>query len=129
MTTQTACPRHPHLAITTIEGKGRGVFTTASIPAGTLLETSPVLRLSLKDAKTVEPTHVEDYVFKWDEEGFSTALVLGITSLVNHSETPSADFDLNKTDHTVTLRAMRDLVAGEEITIDYGIALWFEAKE
>lgn len=129
MSTSLACPRHPHLVVATTEGKGRSVLATAAIAAGEVLETSPVLRLSNRDAEIIQPTQVEDYVFHWDEEGFSTAIVMGITSLVNHSSVPNAAFRVNKTDHTATLLAKRDIAADEEITIDYGVALWFDAKE
>lgn len=129
MSAHLACTRHADLAIATTEGKGRSVFATAAIAHDTVLEISPALRFSEEDAKRIEATGIEDYVFKWEEDGFSTAVVFGMTSLVNHSANPNATFSLNITDHTATLRAKRGIAAGEEITMDYGVSLWFEAKE
>ena len=49
--------------------------------------------------------------------------------LYNHHAKPNAyltyDFELK----TISLVAGRDIVAGEEITFDYDVELWFEEHE
>ena len=49
-------------------------------------------------------------------------------SLLNHSSTPNADFETDIPNRTIRCFALADIAAGAEITIDYGIPLWFEAR-
>jgi SET domain-containing protein len=44
----------------------------------------------------------------------------------NHSDTPNASFTRDFDALTMTFTALRDIEVGEEITIDYGIPLWWE---
>ena len=43
----------------------------------------------------------------------------------NHSDTPNARFTRNVKALSMTFTALRDIKAGEEITIDYGIPVWW----
>lgn len=130
-----SCPRHPHLALIDTAGKGRGVIATAPIAADELLEVVPVIPLTIADAERILPTHIENYVFKWeesDETGLplhSTAVALGFISLLNHSATPNANFTCDMVQRIIRLRSARAIAANEEITIDYACDLWFEVKE
>ena len=45
--------------------KGRGVFTSKNIAAGTIIETSPVIDLSVKERKQIEGTKLYHYIFEW----------------------------------------------------------------
>jgi SET domain-containing protein len=45
---------------------------------------------------------------------------MGIGSLLNHSETPNAEYVLNEQDATLTFTALKPMAEGEQITIDYG---------
>jgi SET domain-containing protein len=51
--------------------------------------------------------------------------VLGYTSLVNHSAAPNCTFIRHFDELALDLVASRDIAAGEEITFDYGMTLWF----
>jgi SET domain-containing protein len=51
--------------------------------------------------------------------------VLGFTSLVNHSDSPNCDFIRYIEALALDLIAIRHIPAGEELTIDYGLTLWF----
>jgi hypothetical protein len=114
--------------------RGRGVVAEADIAAGTLIERSPVLVIPPGDRAAVDPTIVFTYVFMWEHdtteedlyrhEGRS-AIALGYTSLLNHSYTPNCDFVRHIDELVIDLVAHRDIAAGEELTIDYQMTLWF----
>ena len=53
------------------------------------------------------------------------AVVLGYTSLLNHSDRPNCDFVRHIDALALDLLAVRDIAPGEELTIDYGLTLWF----
>ncbi len=56
------------------------------------------------------------------------AVVLGFTSLINHSNSPNCDFVRYIDALALDLVAVRDIRAGEELMIDYGLTLWFTPK-
>jgi uncharacterized protein len=56
------------------------------------------------------------------------AVVLGFTSLINHSNSPNCDFVRYIDALALDLVAVRDIRAGEELTIDYGLTLWVTPK-
>ncbi|MGA0597193.1 SET domain-containing protein-lysine N-methyltransferase [Enterovirga sp. CN4-39] len=122
------------LRISQMGRRGRGVIAEADIPAGALIERSPVLVIPPEDRKSVDPTIVFTYVFMWEHgtveedlyrhEGRS-AIALGFTSLLNHSYTPNCDFVRHIDELAIDLVAARDIAAGEELTIDYQMTLWF----
>jgi hypothetical protein len=115
--------------------KGRGVVAEQEIRKGELIERSPVLIIPPKDRGSVDPTIIFTYVFMWEKgtveedlykhEG-RAAIALGYTSLLNHSYTPNAEFHRHIDDLMIDVVASRDIGAGEEITIDYQMTLWFD---
>jgi SET domain-containing protein len=117
--------------------KGRGVVALADIPKGAQLERSPVLILPTKDRIALDSTIVFTYVFMWEHgtteqdlylhEG-RAAIALGMTSLLNHSYSPNAEFIRHIDELEIELRALRNIRAHEEITIDYQMDLWFDPK-
>lgn len=113
---------------------GRGVFTTEAIPAGTLLEVCPVIVMPPSDLKLVHQTFLHDYYFLWGEEQDHCALALGYGSLYNHSEAPSVECVPDYDSETMDYVAMRDIAAGEELTINYGgdepelTEIWFDVR-
>lgn len=60
-------------------GRGRGVFTGTSIPAGTLLEESPVLVLTRDqwEEGKLDQTILGEYGFCWVNGGMAIALGMG----------------------------------------------------
>ena len=97
--------------------KGLGVFARKMIPKGTVIERVPVIVMPLQDVfnQTPEPKLAE-YVFNWDED--TVAIALGYGSLYNHSYRPNARFDA-KSGRTQVFTAIRNIEAGEEITVNY----------
>ncbi len=117
------------IALQKISGKGRGAVAATAIAAGDILERSPVLPLALKDS---ECPGLNDYSLAWGEDvpgfqkGKECAIGLGYLSLYNHSEAPNVTFDHHYDDNEISVLARRDIAAGEELTIDYGVPLWWE---
>ncbi|MDC0262264.1 SET domain-containing protein [Planctomycetaceae bacterium] len=96
-----------------ISGKGRGVFARQLIPAGTVIEIAPVLVISEDD---MESTELAGHCFLWSKG--KVGLPLGYGALYNHSYEPNAEY-LDRAPQTKVYRAIRNIVAGEEITINY----------
>jgi uncharacterized protein len=122
------------LCVVDLGARGRGVVAGRRIAARELVERSPVLIIPHEDRAAVDPTHVGNYIFLWEpgttgqdlykQEG-RAAIVLGYASLVNHSATPNCAFIRHFEELALDLVALRDIAAGEEITFDYGMTLWF----
>ena len=122
------------LRVETRGKRGRGVVADAPIRAGALIERSPVLVIPTPDRTASDGTIVFTYVFMWEhgtvEEDLykhtgRAAIALGYTSLLNHSYTPNCEFIRHIDDLAIDLVALRPIDAGEELTIDYQMTLWF----
>lgn len=97
--------------------KGRGVFATTFIPAGTEVERVPVLVLPADEVLSGESGEfLRHYVFEWGTN--TVALALGFGSMYNHSYSPNARYD-DVGRQTKIYTALRDISSGEEITINY----------
>jgi uncharacterized protein len=97
---------------------GRGVIATAEIAAGETIEVCPILELGEADASGL----LDDYTVSLGENpGY--ALLLGYGSLYNHSDEPNAEY-LVEADDAYAFVALRDIAAGEQITISYGEEWW-----
>jgi SET domain-containing protein len=100
-----------------VKGKGRGVFARRPIREGELIERVPVLVLPLDEIKNGDEwTGLAGYCFLWGEG--TVALALGYGSLYNHSFDPNARYD-DESPRAKSYSAIRDIAAGEEITINY----------
>lgn len=117
------------LSVRSVPGKGRGVFAGSPITAGEVLERAPALELDTQSTDAIAPTSLDDYYFAHPADPEGGLLVLGLSTLVNHSDTPNtqttAAFDRH-TGWTVTLRALRVILAEEELTRRYACPVWFD---
>lgn len=115
-----------------VEGKGRAVFSGQRFLAGEVIESSPVLLFKKGEKELVEKTNLFQFYYNWKDGG---AIGLGFTSLYNHSANPNVSFTKNYDKETIEMRALQDISADEELTIDYHkdydteVTLWFESKE
>lgn len=125
---------HPLVAVGWFERKGRGVVAVRDIPAHAVIERAPVLIIPAKDRSLADQTIVFTYVFMWEhgtteqdlyDGSGRAAIALGLTSLLNHSYTPNAEFIRHIDDLEIEIRSLRPIRAGEEVTIDYQMDLWF----
>jgi len=97
--------------------KGRGVFARKPIRKGTLIERAPMILLPIGEVYSGAPrTKLAEYVFLWGRD--TVAVALGYGSLYNHSYQPNASYH-NAGPRTQVFRAIRDIEAGEEITVNY----------
>ena len=115
-------------------GRGRGVIAERPIRQGELIERSPVIVVPAEDRRAVDGSNVGNYIFMWEhgttgEDIYSqegrVAVVLGYASLVNHSKNPNCRFIRYIEALALDLIALHDIAAGEELTFDYGMTLWF----
>jgi SET domain-containing protein len=98
---------------------GRGVIASAPIAAGETIEVCPVLAIDAADADGV----LTDYVVDPGDDSDGAVLMLGYGSLYNHSEDPNAEY-VWVTEDVYEFTALRDIAAGEEITISYSEEWW-----
>lgn len=117
---------HTGLDLMQVSGKGRGIIAKDFIPAGSMLEVAPVVPLHKAETERMSKTLLDHYVFDWPAAGYDSCMPLGILVIVNHSPTPNADWDCDLPAKVTRLHATKDIQAGEEVTIDYGVSLWFE---
>jgi SET domain-containing protein len=122
------------LRVVSAGARGRGVVADSGIAAGAVVERAPVLIIPEADRAAVDPTNVGNYIFMWEHDTVAqdlytgtgrAAVVLGYTSLVNHSDAPNCDFVRHIDALALDLFAMREIAPGEELTVDYGLMLWF----
>lgn len=111
---------------------GRGVFTAADIPEGSLIEISPVIVLSDSDTSKIHKTKLHDYYFIWGKEDDQSAIILGYGSIYNHSFKPNAEYSPDFDNKTLQFYALKPIEAGDEITVNYNgdpsvqRKLWFK---
>ena len=114
-------------------GKGRGIFTSEPIEAGTLVEIAPVIVLPVKDSSLIDQTFLYNYYFLWGDEQKNFAICLGYGSLYNHSYTPNCIYETYYEDEVIHFIAIRDIAPDEELTINYNHdpdskkPVWFDA--
>jgi SET domain-containing protein len=116
--------------------KGMGAVALKDIKAGMAIDRNPVVVMPSEQmiCKTGESIEVDDYVFRWgSEKDRKSALcalpVGGYIVMCNHSPSPNAAIRQDHMNRMLELTAKRDIRKGEEITIDYDVELWFEARE
>ncbi len=97
--------------------RGLGVYAIRPIYEAEVIEEVPLLVVPENTFYSPEGTSpLADYVFVWDEG--ELALPLGFGALYNHSYSPNAYYE--DTDHqSKCYIALRNIEAGEEITINY----------
>jgi hypothetical protein len=98
---------------------GRGVIAIAGIASGETIEVCPILELAEGEASGL----LDDYIVSLEEGRAGVALLLGYGSLYNHSDEPNAEY-IVEADDAYSFVALRDIEAGEQITISYGEEWW-----
>lgn len=113
---------------------GRGVFTKTSIPANTIIETSPVIIMSGDERKLLDQTLLHDYIFEWGPDSKQCCMALGYIAVYNHSYRSNCEYEMDFTNEIIKIKTIRDIEAGEELFINYNgdwnndKKLWFDAK-
>jgi uncharacterized protein len=112
--------------------KGRGIYARAAIQPGELIDSAPVIVFDAVDCARLDRTRIGHYYFHWDGDAEGDgrgALALGRVTLCNHSPRPKAKVRRNLDAEMLDLVAVQPIHPGEEVTIDYGCTLWFDASE
>jgi uncharacterized protein len=113
---------------------GRGVYTRNSIPEGEIIEVAPVIVMNAQDRIHLDKTLLHDYIFEWGEERNQCCMALGLVPIYNHSYKANCEYDMYFNKETITVKAIRDIKAGEELYINYNgdwnneKKVWFETK-
>jgi SET domain-containing protein len=113
--------------------KGRGVFALRPFRSGDLIERVPVLVLPAADWEHLRETRLMEYAFCWGRRREQAAVALGFGSFYNHGDPANAETIERPEEDAIDFIALRDIDAGEEITIDYTGAdksreVWFDVK-
>ncbi len=123
------------LFIKETKGKGRGVFTRKNIPAQTIIEEAPVIVMSAEDRILLDKTLLHDYIFEWGVDNKRCCMALGFISIYNHSYRSNCEYFMDFEEHSIHVKTVREIAAGEEVTINYNgdwndeKKVWFEAAD
>lgn len=125
----------PSIYIAEAGNKGRGVFTRDAIPEGTVVETAPVIVMTARERELLDQTTLHDYIFEWQPGGQNLCcMALGWVPIFNHSYSANCEYFMDYEEQTMLIQSVRDIAAGEELTINYNgnwndeKKLWFDAE-
>jgi SET domain-containing protein len=126
----------PQVQIGETGNKGRGIFAKKALKADTVIETAPVIVMTNDERKLLDKTLLHDYIFEWHPEGVEMCcMALGWIPIYNHSYRSNCEYFMNYDDNTMYIKTMRDIKAGEELTINYNgpwndkKKVWFDVVE
>ena len=114
--------------------RGRGVFTSEDIKAGTIIEISPVIIMSSQERKLLDQTTLHDYIFEWDSDKNQCCMALGYIAIYNHSYASNCEYEMDFEKRLIQVKAVKDIKAGEELFINYNgdwnndKPVWFDVK-
>ncbi len=112
--------------------KGRGIIALADLDADIMIDVAATVALDGQACALLEHTPAGHYYFAHPADPDQGLLVLGLPSLLNHSDMPnvtigwSHDPALGWLAFTKTLHPIRQ---GEELTRTYACPPWFPVEE
>ena len=121
-----------HIAETPL--MGRGVFTSANIDEGTVVEESPVIVMNGEERKLLDQTLLHDYLFEWGEKKDQCCMALGYLAVYNHSYRSNCEYEMDFKKGVIIIKTVHFIKAGEELFINYNgnwndpKPVWFDAK-
>lgn len=107
------------LYIKEVKGKGRAVFSSVNISTGEVIEACKMLVLNAEDYDSSTESFLINFSFYIDREKSIVGIATGFGSLYNHAAPANAMHKIYKEDRRVDFIALRDIVAHEEICINY----------
>lgn len=109
------------------------MFTSKPIPADTVIENAPVIVMTAEERKLLDQTRLHDYIFEWAPDGnLGCCMAQGFISVYNHSYTSNCEYFMNYDECTIQVITVKEIMAGEELTINYNgdwndeKPVWFE---
>lgn len=124
----------PYLFINNTPGMGKGVYTQERIPAGTVIELSPVIVMKKEDREHLDKTLLHDYIFEWGKLKDKCCMALGFIPMYNHSYKSNCEYFMDFEDDTIMIETVRVIEKGEELTINYNgdsndeSKVWFDTE-
>jgi len=124
----------PFLFVAPSEKRGRGMFTSEDIAAGTVIEISPVIIMSRKERELLDQTLLHDYIFEWGEKKDRCCMALGYVPVYNHSYESNCEYEMDFEQEQISIKTMRPVKAGEQLFINYNgdwndtTPVWFEVQ-
>lgn len=124
----------PFLFIGPTPSMDRGVFTSEDIPAGTVVEVSPVIVMEGANREQLDKTPLHDYLFEWGDNKEQCCMAMGYVPVYNHSYESNCEYEMEYANRQISITAMRDIKAGEELFINYNgdwndpRPLWFDTQ-
>lgn len=108
------------LYLKSVKGRGRGVFCTATIAEGEVIEVCPVIVIPAGEFTALNTTSLMDYSFYFDKEANTLSLTMGFGSMYNHQQYPNAVYILDREKREMVFTAHEHIKAHTEICINYG---------
>ena len=124
---------NPCLYIGKSYDKGRGVFSSEYLAAGTIIEIAPVIVMSPEERMILDQTLLHDYIFLWGKDETQCCVALGYVSIYNHDYLSNAEYEMDFETNTIRIKTVREIKKGEEIFINYngtwndGTPVWFDS--
>ncbi len=115
-------------------GKGRAVFTKETIAEGEVVENSPVIVMKKEDRVHLDKTLLHDYIFEWGHAKDKCCMALGLVPIYNHSYSSNCEYFMDFDADMIMVKTVRQIAAGEELTINYNgdwndeQKVWFDVK-
>lgn len=100
---------------------GHGVYARSAIPSGEFVEVAPVVVTETMP----EDDNLARYAIAWNGH---FGIPLGWTGLYNHSDNNSCAYSSNFHDSLLGIMTLRDIAAGEQLTVNYGPD-WFQSRK
>lgn len=98
---------------------GRGIFATRKIEPDETIEICPTMELQDADIAG----RLSDYLLKSGDDENVVVLMFGYGMLYNHATDPNAEYREHG-ENEIAFVALREISAGQEITISYGDEWW-----
>lgn len=123
----------PDIYVAETPDKGRGMFTRKKIKEGTIIETAPVIVMTHEERLHIDQTILQNYIFEWQPDGQNLCcMALGTIPMYNHSYKSNCEYYMEYDENTMYVQAVRDIAAGEELTVNYNASwndetkVWFD---
>lgn len=118
----------PYLYIEQTKEKGKAVFTSERIAAGTVIEISPVIVMSREDRLHLDKTLLHDYIFEWGKLKDKCCMALGYIPMYNHSYKSNCEYFMDFDEEMIFIKTVKAIRKGEELTINYN-GNWNDKKK
>lgn len=128
--------RKSYLFIGQTAAKGRGMFTSRPIKAGTVIEKAPVIVMTEEERALLDKTLLYNYIFEWTPgDRKLCCMALGTIPIYNHSYISNCEYFMDYDTEDMYIKTVRDIEEGEELTINYNgdwndeKKVWFDVED